>query len=192
VRGIYLARHGETDYNAERRFQGQLPVPLNERGRAQAAELARRAHGEGFVELWTSPLRRARETADTVAAELGLEPREDARLMETDAGDWTDHLFSEIQERDPEGLARFLATDPSFAFPGGESFAVQTVRVLAALRDIAAGPRPVLVVCHGVSIRLALGALRGTPPPDASATPNAALIPLEPDGASGGDRVAPV
>ncbi len=57
----------------------------------------------------------------------------DARLAETDAGDWTDKLFSEVQAQAPELFAKFLAGDPSFAFPGGESFAQQEERVAAAL-----------------------------------------------------------
>ncbi|HXC23942.1 MAG TPA: histidine phosphatase family protein, partial [Solirubrobacteraceae bacterium] len=83
---VYLARHGQTAYNLERRFQGHLPVPLDGTGREQAVDLAERAAkgtGDGipFVALWSSPLLRARETADIVAARLGLEPREDPRLM---------------------------------------------------------------------------------------------------------------
>ena len=95
--GVYLARHGQTAYNLEGRFQGQLPVPLDGTGREQAADLAERAAAHGFAALWCSPLLRARETADVVADRLGLEPREDARLMETDAGDWTNRSFAEIQ-----------------------------------------------------------------------------------------------
>src|SRR5471032_3086869 len=86
---VYLARHGQTAYNLEGRFQGQQQIPLDETGRAQALELAERAAPLGFRALWTSPLIRARETADAVAASTGLVPVEDPRLMETDAGAWT-------------------------------------------------------------------------------------------------------
>jgi probable phosphoglycerate mutase len=188
ARGIYLARHGETDYNAEPRFQGQLDVPLNDRGRAQAAELAERAATYGFTALWCSPLRRAHETATIVAARVGLEPREDARLMETDAGLWTNRSFKEIQAEDPHGFNAFVTGDPQFAFPGGESFQAQGERVMAALAEIAAEPqRPVLVVCHGVVIRLALARMQGEPGPGARTVPNAALIPLHPEEAAGVD-----
>ncbi len=157
--GVFLARHGETDYNAQRRFQGHLPVPLNATGRAQAALLAQRAAEHGFAALWSSPLARARETAQIVAAATGLEPREDARLVETDCGDWTDRSFEQVKHDDPDGFAAFVRADPDFAFPGGESFAAQTERMLAVLDDIAAGPRPVLAVTHGMSIRLLFAAL---------------------------------
>ncbi len=181
---VFLARHGQTAYNMERRFQGHLPVPLDETGREQALDLAERtaagAHGEPFAELWCSPLLRARETADTVAARLGLEPREEPRLMETDAGDWTDRLFSDVQAEDPEGFAGFIEGRPDFAFPGGESFAQQGVRVAAALADVERGELPALVVCHGVVIRIALSQRAGHRVALAERVPNAALVPLDP------------
>jgi broad specificity phosphatase PhoE len=159
---IWLARHGETAYNTERRFQGQGPVPLSERGREQARELAERAAGLGIASLWTSPSPRARETADIVGARIGLEPADDPRLMETDAGEWTDRLFADVQATDPERFAAFIAGAPDFAFPGGESFAAQQDRVVAALEDIEAnGPLPALVVCHRNAMRLALERRRG-------------------------------
>lgn len=159
---IWLARHGETAYNAQRRFQGQGGIGLSERGRRQAHELADAAAQRGFASLWCSPLPRCRQTADVVAARLGLEPNEDPRLMETDAGAWTDRTFAAVQAEDPQRFAAFLAGDPGFAFPDGESFAEQQRRVCRALEDIrAAGPLPALVVCHRNAIRLALERARG-------------------------------
>lgn len=159
---IWLARHGETAYNAERRFQGQGPVPLSERGREQALELAAAAAQHDLASLWSSPLPRARQTAEAVAARLGLEIRDEPRLMETDAGDWTDRSFDEVEAEDPERFAAFVAGDPGFTFPGGESFHDQQARVVAALADIrAAGPLPAIVVCHRNSIRLALEHAQG-------------------------------
>jgi broad specificity phosphatase PhoE len=181
---VYLARHGQTAYNLERRFQGHLPVPLDDTGREQAADLAERATagtGDGipFVALWCSPLLRARETADIVATRLSLKPREDPRLMETDAGDWTDRLFTDVHAEDPEGFAGFIEGRPDFAFPGGESFAQQGVRVAAALADVERGRLPALVVCHGVVIRIALYQRAGHRVALAERVPNAALVPLD-------------
>jgi broad specificity phosphatase PhoE len=178
--GVYLARHGQTAYNLEGRFQGQLPVALDDTGREQAADLAERAAAHGFRALWCSPLLRARETADVVARRIGLEPREDARLMETDAGDWTDRSFAEIQAEAPEQFAAFATGDPSFAFPGGESFAQQEERVSAALQEIERGERPVLVVCHGMVIRAALARRAGHRLKRFERVPNAAIVPLDP------------
>ena len=172
--GVFLARHGETDYNAGRRFQGLLPVPLNKTGRAQAAELAELASGHALRKLWTSPLLRARQTAEIVAARIGLEPVEDARLVEPDTGDWTNRWFSDVEAERPEEMAAFRRGDLDFAFPGGESYAEQTVRVMAALHEIAADARPTLVDCHAMAIRLALTEL-GRP---LERVANAALIEL--------------
>jgi len=131
--------------------------------------------------LWCSPLLRARETADIVAERIGLRPREDARLMETDAGDWTDRSFADVQAEAPELFAAFLAGDPSFAFPGGESFAQQEVRVGAALDEVEEGELPALVVCHGMVIRAALSVRAGHWLPNGQRVANGELIPLDPD-----------
>jgi broad specificity phosphatase PhoE len=177
---IHLARHGQTAYNAEGRFQGHLPVPLDDTGRAQAAKLAEAAAGVELRSLWCSPLERARETAAIVAARIGLEPTEDARFAETDTGDWTGRSFAEIRAEDPEGFRRFEVSDPSFRYPGGESFAEQSARVQAALADLRASPDalPALVVCHRGVIRLALAAQGGDPSAGGRQILNAALVTL--------------
>jgi broad specificity phosphatase PhoE len=179
---MYLARHGQTAYNAEGRFQGQGAVPLNETGRAQAAALAEQAAEYEFVALWCSPLLRARETADVVARRIGLTPREDPRLMETDSGDWTDRSFADVQAEAPDEFARFKSGDPTFAFPGGESFAQQGVRVAGAFHDIKRAEAPTLIVCHGGVIRIAL--FQRTKDRDALSdhVPNATIVPLDPRG----------
>jgi broad specificity phosphatase PhoE len=176
---IHLARHGQTAYNHEGRFQGHLPVPLNATGREQAEALAEVAAGVQLTALWCSPLHRARETADIVAARIGLTPHEDARFAETDTGDWTGRSFAEIQAEDPESFARFERSDPTFRYPGGESFAEQSARVQAALRDLYAQPTelPALVVCHRGVIRLALAAL-GDHSAGAQEVDNAAIVTL--------------
>jgi broad specificity phosphatase PhoE len=174
---IYLARHGETAYNHEGRFQGQQQIPLNDTGRSQAAELAERAATHHFRALWCSPLLRARETADIVAHRIGLEPKEDPRLMETDAGEWTNRSFVEVRAEAPAAFDAFAAAEPGFAFPGGESFAQQEVRVGAALEDVERGELPALVVCHGMVIRAAF-AVRGAT--RFERLPNAALVALDP------------
>jgi broad specificity phosphatase PhoE len=170
--GIYLARHGQTTYNAEPRFQGRLPVPLDATGRAQAADLAERAVPYGFVVLYASPSERALETACTVGERLGLEPILDERLVETDTGDWTGRTMAEMQAAHPQEFQRWLDGDPSFAFPGGESFAQQAARVTAAMDAIrATAERPVLVVSHRHTMRFALGG-------DWRPIGNAEIVPL--------------
>ena len=156
-RRLWLARHGQTAYNLEGRFQGWLPVPLDATGRAQARELAEVVARLAPAALVCSDIARARETAGIVAERIGLEPVVDARFAETETGDWTDRRFADVIAEDPDGFARFAALDPDWGFPGGESFAEQRARVLAGLadwreRDIAGH---VVIVCHGNTIRLA-------------------------------------
>jgi broad specificity phosphatase PhoE len=177
---IALARHGETPYNAARRFQGHLPVPLTARGREQAHELARAAAQREWAALICSPLHRARETADIVGAAIGLHPDEDARFAETDCGDWTDLTFDAVAAADPEGFAAYQRADPGFAFPGGESFAQQQLRVLEGIDAARQGPLPALVVCHRGTIRLALAFLRGDPALRTAEIPNASLVDVWP------------
>jgi broad specificity phosphatase PhoE len=151
---IYLARHGETAYNAEGRFQGQGDVGLTDKGIAQAHALAEASAGHGIVRLVSSPLRRARQTADIVAAALGLAVEEDDRFRETDTGDWTDRTFPAVERDEPDGWAAYHATDPEFRFPGGESLAEQTARVFDGLGSVEReGRLPALVVCHRGVIR---------------------------------------
>ncbi len=153
---ILLARHGETDDNIEPiRIQGRRDTPLNDTGRAQAAELAERVAGEGIASLWSSRLSRARETAEIVGARLGLEPVIDDRLAEGDRGELEGRYWRDVAREDPELYAAWRRAGETFRFPGGESLREQMDRTLAALADVrAAGPLPALVVAHGGSIRV--------------------------------------
>src|SRR5207248_10261722 len=119
-------------------------------------------------------------TADAVAERIGLEPVEDARLMETDAGDWTDRSFADVIAEEPELFAEFASAQPGFAFPGGESFAEQELRVAAALDELEAGELPALVVCHGMVIRAAYAVRAPSGAPPFQRIPNAGLVPLDP------------
>jgi broad specificity phosphatase PhoE len=165
IDGVLLARHGETDDNAARRFQGHRDPPLNDLGRAQARALGEELAGAGIRELWSSPLQRAHETATIAGRELGLQPRLDPRLMEVDVGDWAGRLYDDLRADDPELFAAWRSGSPAFRFPGGESLEEQGERVAAAIEEIAgAAQLPVLVVCHGGVIREARRVLAGDPP----------------------------
>jgi broad specificity phosphatase PhoE len=174
---IWLARHGQTAYNHERRFQGHLPVPLNDTGREQAHALAREAAQREWAALWCSPLERALQTARIVGAAIGIEPHPDARFAETDTGDWTGRSFDEMEAEDPAGFACFMRADPVWAFPGGESYVQQGERIQAGLADVRAGAQPALVVCHRGVMRLAITHARGEPL-SAIDVPNASLVEL--------------
>jgi len=181
--GVRLARHGQTNDNLEpMRFQGFSDTPLNETGRAQASELAERvADGEPIASLWSSDLSRARETADTVGARIGLVPTLDARFREANRGDWEGRLFVEIEREQPERYAAWRRAGAEFRFPGGESLRQQQQRVTAACQEIHGTARlPALVVCHGGSIRVMLCARdpRGLDAFQEFEIPNVAVIPL--------------
>jgi broad specificity phosphatase PhoE len=171
---VLLVRHGETDDNAADRFQGRRDTQLNDRGREQSRALARMLRDEGLRALYTSPLQRARATAQIVGDALGLDAVVDARLMEADAGDWSGLLYADVIAAEPGAFARWRAVDPTFRFPGGESVAEQAARVAAALADVAGGPLPALVVTHGGTIR----AVDGIDRPPGGAVGNCALFRL--------------
>jgi broad specificity phosphatase PhoE len=181
LRGILLARHGETDDNRDpMRFQGWADTPLNDTGRAQAHELAERVAGEGIRALWSSDLSRAHETARIVGARIGLEPELDGRLREGGRGRWEGQLMADVERAEPELYAAWRRGG-NFRFPGGESLLEQQERVTAALTDIhGAGALPALVVCHGGCIRVML-CVRDSRGLDAFHdfdVPNVAVVPL--------------
>ncbi len=180
---ILLARHGETKENRERRFQGQRDVPLNDTGREQARALAEQAAREDppIAALYTSPLIRARETAQIVGAKLGLEPHDDPRLKEVHVGHWEGRLKDDVAREEPEAWEAFRSAGPTFRFPGGESFAEQQQRVIDALVDVTQrGVLPALLVCHRGVVRCALAHThrRGLETYHEWKVPNAELIRL--------------
>lgn len=155
---LLLARHGETDWNAQRRWQGHDDPPLNERGRAQARELAHMLVREQIAALYASDLRRARETAEIVASHLDLEIRLAPELRELSVGSWSGLTTEEIEQRFPEQLARHREAWGT-GWVDGERPEEMAERALAAVLQIAADhpSEQVLLVTHGGVIR-ALGA----------------------------------
>lgn len=150
---ILLARHGETDWNREQRWQGWADRPLNELGRAQAGELADSIEGREINAVYSSDLTRARETAEIVAARLGLDVTPDEALREVDVGEWSGLSLAEAEARFPEGFRRWQ--DGRHGWESGESYEKMSRRVVLALLRIAAvhPGETLLVVTHGGSIR---------------------------------------
>lgn len=160
---VVLVRHGETDWNRDDRFQGHADIPLNEAGRAQARELGLELEGEAFEAVYSSPLRRADETATILAESLGLEVERARELMEVDVGSWSGLTRAEVADRFPEGFRRWL--DYGHGWDDGETYDALGARVVAGLRRIAAAhpETRVLAVTHGGPIRSALAAADGVP-----------------------------
>ena len=148
---ILLARHGETDWNAERRVQGHTDTPLNARGREQARALAGNLAGERLDAVYASDLGRAAETARAVARQRGLHVVELAELRERHFGSWEGLSDTEVLERFPDARERPHWGD-------GESPSELSERVLGALRRSAEAypDGRVLVVTHGGPLRAVL------------------------------------
>ncbi len=145
---ILLARHGETDWNREGRWQGWADPPLNDNGRAQARELAEQLRTTPFDAVYASDLARAHETAEIVAAPHGVPVIADPGLREIDVGSWSGLTRPELEARFPNGER-----------PDGETRDQHRERVHAAVERIARanlGHR-ILIVTHGGTMR----ALRG-------------------------------
>ncbi len=152
---ILLARHGETDWNREDRFQGHADPPLNETGRRQADELSRSLAGERLAAIYSSPLRRAFETAESVARPHGLRPVAVDALREVDVGSWEGLTRGELEQRAPEQFRRWLGYEQGWE--DGETYEEMGRRVIRALLELAAqhqGER-FLVLTHGGPIRAA-------------------------------------
>ena len=136
---LLLARHGETDWNGERRWQGHYDQPLNDTGRDQAAELAASLAGTPIAAIYSSDLVRARETAEIVAERLGLNVVVDAGLREVDVGNWSGVTHDEIRQLYPEGFARWQ--EGGRGWEGGESYDQMGERAVATLLRLADASR---------------------------------------------------
>ncbi|GAA3029891.1 bifunctional RNase H/acid phosphatase [Kitasatospora sp. NPDC006786] len=165
-----LLRHGETPLTPEKRFSGSggSDPELSDKGRWQAERAAEALAARGSVQaVVASPMRRTRQTAETVAARLGLEVRYEDGLREVDFGDWEGLTFAEVRERYPDDLTAWLGSAKARPTGSGESFTTLTHRAGVARDKILAryAGKTVLVVSHvspiKTLVRLALGA-----PPD--------------------------
>jgi probable phosphoglycerate mutase len=157
---MLLLRHGQTALSVERRYSGRGNPELTELGREQAARAAKRLGSRSEIAaVISSPLGRARETAESAAAALGLPVQVHDGLIETDFGTWEGLTFHEASEGDPELFKRWLG-DTSIAPPGGESFDTVTERVVRAQSEIVAdhGAGEVLLVSHVTPIKVLLRA----------------------------------
>ena len=148
---LCIVRHGETAWNAEHRVQGQLDVPLNSIGQAQAQAASKVLSLEKFDAIYSSDLTRARQTADPAAHLLSLKINIDKELRERHYGIFERLTYAEVKVRFPEDYARFAARDPEYAFRTGESLKDFYARSIAVLSRIAAGHegQSVLVFTHG-------------------------------------------
>jgi len=148
---LCIVRHGETAWNAEHRVQGQLDVPLNSIGQAQAQAASKVLSLEKFDAIYSSDLTRARQTADPAAHLLSLKINIEKELRERHYGIFERLTYAEVKVRFPEDYARFAARDPEYAFRTGESLKDFYARSVSVISRIAASHegQSVLVFTHG-------------------------------------------
>jgi probable phosphoglycerate mutase len=174
---LYVIRHGQTDWNAERRLQGQKDIPLNSFGRSQATQNGEMLRGligaaEGFSFI-ASPLSRTRETMERVREAMGLDPlayRTDERLMELSFGEWEGQTLKEVRKVSPEKLLARTADKWSFIPPGedAESYEILCWRIGAWLQSL---DGPTVSVSHGGVIRSLFRLIGGVEEDDAASLP---------------------
>lgn len=165
---LYLVRHGETDWNKERRLQGQADIPLNEFGRRLAAKTAEGMKDVPFAVCFSSPLGRARETAELILSGRGVPVITDERITEMAFGEWEGKCCSKEGWELPERFQAFF-DDPEHYEPadGGETFAEVRKRVgeflswLASEKQYAQGN--VLITTHGAALSGMLNYIKGRP-----------------------------
>lgn len=168
---IYFLRHGETDWNAEQRYQGQTDIPLNAKGRGQAARngetlLAHLGGAAVTLDYVASPLSRASETMQIARRAMGLEPdafRRDVRLMEQHYGHWEGKLWGELPTIDPEGFAARAKDKWGWCPIGGESYRLLSGRIAGWLAEV---DRDLVVASHGAVSRALRGLVLGLEGPE--------------------------
>jgi broad specificity phosphatase PhoE len=175
VSGLLLfVRHGVTDWNREGRFQGHMDPGLSEEGRLEARLVAERIATDGDLRpagLISSPLSRARETADAILAALGdddLHLELDARLMEVGQGEWEGRTHAELAVEDADRYAAWRTATWNRQPPGGEPIDVAVGRIRTVLDEVIqstdrARAWPLCIVSHGGTLRLAAHALLEIP-----------------------------
>ena len=159
---IYFLRHGETDWNVVQRYQGQTDIPLNDRGRGQAAHNGERlaaclGEARRTIDCVASPLARASETMRIARRAMGLDPegyRADARLQEQSYGHWEGHIWGELPQIDPEGFAAREKDKWNWQPRDGESYAMLSARIAGWLSGV---ETDCVVASHGAVSRVLRG-----------------------------------
>ncbi|MBI4236624.1 MAG: histidine phosphatase family protein [Chloroflexi bacterium] len=155
---LYLVRHGETDWNREGRVQGRADTPLNALGKAQAEALAAylsRRLGQDLAAVYSSPALRARQTAEAIAAPLGLKLRLEEGLLELAMGEMDGVSLREMRDRFPDFFRLWTTDTASARFPGGETLSELQDRVWTAIQRIAkahGSAETVVVVSHAFAL----------------------------------------
>lgn len=171
MKTVVFLRHGETDWNAEGRFQGQQDIAMNETGRDQAHEAARRWGHTEFDAAVVSSLQRAEDTARIILRERDLEVIVDDDLQETHGGQWQGMLYTDIAEQWPDEHAAFRLPNLDAGPVGGETPRQSGTRTAHAVLEALDTADVLLVVAHGNSLRAAAHLLSGHDDEDYASVP---------------------
>ncbi|WP_058912160.1 2,3-diphosphoglycerate-dependent phosphoglycerate mutase GpmB [Entomohabitans teleogrylli] len=162
---VYLVRHGETQWNAERRIQGQSDSALTAQGELQACQVAERARHLGVTHVIASDLGRTRQTAEIIAQACGCAVQLDPRLRELDMGVLETRPIDSLTPEEESWRRQLVNGTPDGRIPQGESMLELSGRMRAALdacRELPAGSRP-LLVSHGMALGCLISTILGLP-----------------------------
>jgi broad specificity phosphatase PhoE len=160
---VYLVRHGATEWNREEIFRGRADCPLNETGRAEARAVAHHLQGTGIEKIYSSPLSRAAETAQAVAAATRVPVIFKASFTDLDFGDWQGMALREVKEKYPDMYRIWRERPEDASFPGGETLKQARVRAWQGLLGVLQEnpEKTVLIVSHRVITKLLICAALG-------------------------------
>ncbi len=162
LKQLYFVRHGQTEWNAIARMQGQWNSNLNDLGRAQAEINGRLLAGAGIQKLYASPLDRTRQTAEIINRQLQVPVEYDDRIKEWDCGDWSGHLYADIRTRWADEWAALQADRFHYRGPNCENYPDMIRRAVPFLDEIKLHPaRNIAIVSHGMIGRVMVATLMG-------------------------------
>lgn len=155
---VILVRHGQTEWNFLKKYQGQIDIPLNDVGRSQVQRAGEYlASNEKVEALYCSDLSRTRETAEIVGKAINLSPSCDPRLREIAFGEWEGLTFAQAYEKYPEEFDNWYNNPFKIRVPGGETFEQVINRSMEAVKEIRAKHKgTVVIVTHGGVIKAIL------------------------------------
>lgn len=171
---LYIARHGETEWNREGRLQGWTDAALTERGKAQAKSLGKRLKYISPKKAYISPLGRVKMTADIALDDLSIQVQEDERLKEINLGKWEGLKSKEAERRDPELYRKAIEEPHRYDPPWGEDYFELKERVLEAVEAVLSENvgEKVLIVSHGIASKSILSHIEGRPMKDLREPPH--------------------
>jgi broad specificity phosphatase PhoE len=161
---VLLIRHGETEWNREEVFRGRADVALSERGGEQARLVTEAVQERPIEAVYSSPLLRARDTAQPLAEALGLGVVVDERLVDMSFGEWERRPRTEVEKEEPERYGLWLKEPERFRAPAGETLQEVGERTWAALEEIAARHALAAIVSHRVVCKVLLCEALGSGP----------------------------